>query len=99
MQAAKKLKDTLWGKKLNGILEEVSVDENTTYKFVPREWIRSLDIRNLDYSEPLGLLIRPEYNIAFEMMRLDREQATALNSGGIVITGQPGVGVFSLIIE
>jgi hypothetical protein len=95
VRAAEKLKETLWGKELDVILKEVLIDEKTTYRFVPKEQIKSLDICELGYSEPLGLLIRPEYDTAFERLEHDREQATVRNSGGVVVTGQPGAGGFS----
>jgi hypothetical protein len=96
VRAAEKLKETLWGKEIEVILEKISVG-NATYKYVPKAWIEFLDIGSLRYLEGSGLLVRPEYEVAVEKFRIDRQRAKAKNSGGVIVTGQPGIGVFLII--
>jgi hypothetical protein len=93
MQAAEKLKITLWGKGLDIILEELSI-EGSTWKYVPKEQIHSLEIQKLGYDEGDGLLVRKEYEAAYKMDMFKSENALKLGCGGIVVTGQPGIGVF-----
>lgn len=96
MLAAEGLYEQLWGKDLNIILREISV-EGTTWKYVPKENIDHLQMRKLGYREE-SLLIRPEYETALAMFGY--ESAKDRNCGGVVVTGQPGIGmpVFLLLI-
>ncbi|KAH9024592.1 hypothetical protein EDB84DRAFT_1506460, partial [Lactarius hengduanensis] len=90
MQIAEQLYTTLWGKHLNVILEEISDDDGTTWKYVPKTHIDSL--QTLGYTESCGLLLRPEYDITFRALCQDSETAKARQCGGVVVTGQPGIG-------
>ncbi len=99
MRAAETLYNKLWGKDLNVILEEIS-DNGTIWKYVPERHIRSLGMKVLGYPERCGLLVRPEYDVAFGMLNEDHKTAMEENCGGVVVTGQPGIGrLSSLIIE
>ena len=93
MQAAEKLKITLWGKGLDIISEELSI-EGSTWKYVPKEWIHSLEMQELGYDEGDGLLIRKEYEAAYAMDTFKSDNAMKIGCGGIVVTGQPGIGMF-----
>jgi hypothetical protein len=84
VQTAVTLKNTLWGKDFDGILEEVTVKE-TTYKYVPKTRIDTLEICKLRYFERSGLLIQPEYDVAFKMLKQLYEKATDCNSGLVVL--------------
>jgi hypothetical protein len=88
--AAEELYEKLWGKDLNIILREVSVG-GTTWKYVPKETIDHLNMRRLDYLEECGLLIWQEYDLA--LATFDYEGAMNCNCGGVVVTGQPGIGM------
>ncbi|KAH9000046.1 hypothetical protein EDB92DRAFT_2079954 [Lactarius akahatsu] len=47
-------------------------------------------MRELGYKETRGLLVRPEYDVAFGVLQQDHE--TVEDCGGVVVTGQPGIG-------
>ena len=97
MRAAETLYNKLWGKDLNVILEEIS-DNGTTWKYVPKQHIDSLEMMRLGYPQPYGLLVRPEYDAAWEKFNYD----TAIKNDwrGVIVTGQPGIGrLSSPIIE
>jgi hypothetical protein len=99
MRAAEKLKEALWGKELEGILKK-KVIEGTTWKYVPGHWVESLEMRELGYLESGGLLVRPEYDNALATSMFDGEWLTKQSCRGVVVTGQPGIGMLSsLIIE
>ncbi|KAI9454998.1 hypothetical protein BJY52DRAFT_1417649 [Lactarius psammicola] len=46
----------------------------------------------LEYPEPHGLLVRPEYDVALGMLNEDHHTAQKCNCGGVVVNGQPGIG-------
>jgi hypothetical protein len=96
VQAAEKLMETLWGKDLKVILAEALI-ENSTWKYVPEHWMKHLGISALGYRGQ-GLLIRPEYDIALGMEMFNREKSIQKHYRGIVVTGQPGIGVLSSLI-
>lgn len=90
IQTAKELRDALWGKEFKDILENVFVKE-TTWQYVPEKWIKSLQMSNLGHCEA-GLLIRPEYDAAYQMDVFNREKSMEKTHQGIVVTGHPGIG-------
>jgi hypothetical protein len=96
VQAAEKLRRTLWGNKLNVILEEISV-AGSTWQYVPKKWIDFLEMWKLGCRERNGLLVRPEYDAALKMETFDYEKAKNQNCGGVIVTGQPGIGALSLL--
>ncbi|KAI9433100.1 hypothetical protein BJY52DRAFT_842799 [Lactarius psammicola] len=91
MQAAETLYDKLWGEDLNVILKEMS-DNGTTWKYVSETDIDFQGMLMLRYREPRGLLVRPEYDVALGMLDEDFKTAKDWNRGGVVVTGQPGIG-------
>ncbi|KAH9066290.1 hypothetical protein EDB87DRAFT_703940 [Lactarius vividus] len=90
MRAVERLYDTLWGKDLSVVLEEIS-DSGNTWKYVPKKHMDSLGMTMLDYPDEHGLLVRPEYDVAWDMS--DYNTARKKGQGGVVVTGQPGVGI------
>ncbi|KAH9000070.1 hypothetical protein EDB92DRAFT_460622 [Lactarius akahatsu] len=92
VRVAEHLYNTLWGKDLNVILEEVSDDDGTTWKYVPETHINSLRMEVLGYPESRGLLVRPEYDIALGMLNDGYKTAKNHQRDGVVVTGQPGIG-------
>jgi hypothetical protein len=99
VQAAEKLKKALWGKNLEDVLDETSYG-GTTWKYMSKQTINSLELRKLGYSEPDGFLIRPEYDVTLGSKILNREDTIRQQCHGVVVFGQPGIGVlFLLIIE
>ncbi|KAI9441165.1 hypothetical protein BJY52DRAFT_502931 [Lactarius psammicola] len=91
MQAAETLYDKLWGEDLNVILKEMS-DNGTTWKYVSETDIDFQGMLMLRYREPRGLLVRPEYDVALGMLDEGFKTAKDWNRGGVVVTGQPGIG-------
>ncbi|KAH9074287.1 hypothetical protein EDB83DRAFT_2657196 [Lactarius deliciosus] len=89
MQAAERLYDKLWGTDLSAILEEIS-DKGNTWKYVPKKHIDSLNMVDLGYPEEHGLLVRQEYEVAWE--DFDYDTARSKGQNGVVVTGQPGIG-------
>ncbi|KAH9177660.1 hypothetical protein EDB89DRAFT_2064625 [Lactarius sanguifluus] len=89
VRVAEKLYETLWGEDLNVILEEIS-DGGNTWKYVPKTRIDHLKMRELGYKETRGLLVRPEYNVTFDVLQQDH--SIAEDCGGVIVTGQPGIG-------
>lgn len=97
MRAAEKLKNSLWGINLNTVLETISV-EGDTWKYVPKEWMRTVELLWLGLDERGGFLIRPEDVDALEKDVFRSEVALELGCGGIIVTGQPGIGALSSLI-
>lgn len=96
MQAAEKLKDELWGRTLDRFSEEISIDGDT-WQHVPHKHIVSLEMSQIGYdASGVGLLIRKEYENACKLPMFQGENALKSGCGGIVVTGQPGIGMFSL---
>ncbi|KAH9010689.1 hypothetical protein EDB84DRAFT_1570276 [Lactarius hengduanensis] len=91
LKTAEKLYEKLWGEDLNAILEEIS-DDDGTWKYVPKTRIDDLKMSELGYNETRGLLVRPEYDVAFGMLQQAHDHWTPEDCGGVVVTGQPGIG-------
>ncbi|KAH9074236.1 hypothetical protein EDB83DRAFT_1946033 [Lactarius deliciosus] len=89
MRAAERLYDKLWGTDLSVILEEIS-DKGNTWKYVPKKHIDSLNMADLGYPEEHGLLVRQEYDVAWG--DFDYDTAKSKGRGGVIVTGQPGIG-------
>jgi hypothetical protein len=88
VRAAEKLKETLWGKNVDNILSKTS---DNAWLYVSKERIKMLELQNIGYSERNGLLIRPEYGAALFNLRFKSMEKFC----GVVIAGQPGIGLFS----
>ncbi|KAH8986501.1 hypothetical protein EDB83DRAFT_2683759 [Lactarius deliciosus] len=91
MRAAESLYDKLWRNDLSVILEKIS-DNGNTWTYVPKKHIDSLQMRKLGYPHKHGLLVRPEYDVAWGSLDYGAATANANDQGGVVITGQPGIG-------
>ncbi|KAI9456403.1 hypothetical protein BJY52DRAFT_564652 [Lactarius psammicola] len=90
MRAAETLCDKLWGKDLKVILEEIPDDDGTIWKYVPRKEIGALEMWKIGYPGKHGLLVRPEYEVAWK--ESDYDTAIKNEWAGIIVTGQPGIG-------
>ncbi|KAH9164837.1 hypothetical protein EDB89DRAFT_385511 [Lactarius sanguifluus] len=89
MRAAERLYNKLWGKDLSVIVEEIS-DNGNTWKYVPKKHMDSLEMTKLGYPDEHGLLVRPEYDVAWD--DFDYDTARKKGQRGVVVTGQPGIG-------
>ena len=59
-------------------------------KYLPEEHIDSLQLGHLSFNESV-LLVREEYEVAFTY--LQEKQRPCRKSAGMVVTGQPGIGM------
>ena len=95
MRAAENLHEILWGQGLNDNLKEHS-ENGVTWKYLPKEYLDSLQLPLLGYLEDV-LLFREEYKIAMDSF--NPEESMKGGSRGVVVTGQPGIGIVSLMIS
>jgi hypothetical protein len=77
-----------WGEGLGKILQPVP---GCDLKYLPEEHISSLKLKRLSFDESV-LLVREEYEVAFTYLQ-SQEEMEARFSGGMVVTGQPGIGM------
>lgn len=98
MQAAENLYEKLWGQDLNDNLKVLSEDSDGrgTWKYLPKEYLDSLQLPFLGYLEDV-LLFRDEYSTAMEAF--NPEETMKGGSRGVVVTGHPGIGIVSSIIN
>jgi hypothetical protein len=96
MEAAENLHEKLWGQNLDEKLKVVSGDGGRTWKYLPKEQLDSLQLDLLGYSERV-LLFRDEYSATMESFEL--KQAMKGGRRGVVVTGQPGIGMVLLTIN
>ena len=88
MEGAYRLYYDVWGVELDDLL--ASVPDNPNLKYLPNAKI-------LDYLKPFRypedvLLVRQEYKFAFDDFKKSIENHSSIKSGGVVVTGQPGLG-------
>ena len=95
MQAVENLHEKLWGQSLNDNLKEHS-ENGVTWKYLPKEYLDSLQLPLLGHLEDV-LLFREEYKIAMDSF--NPEESMKGGSRGVVVTGQPGIGIVSLMIS
>ena len=77
-----------WGKNLDELLRPVP--ECNDFKYIAKEQIHSLGIRDLNYRADV-LLVRKEYEDAYEELR-SWERNPLDRGGGAVVLGHPGIG-------
>ncbi|KAI0298440.1 hypothetical protein B0F90DRAFT_1669030 [Multifurca ochricompacta] len=88
---ADRLYRTLWKKPLNPILAPVVVpDPKKTYMYVPQDQLSKLGVKHLDCEEE-ALLFRDEYILAHKAIKEWSKKRRTEKSGGVVITGHPGL--------
>jgi hypothetical protein len=73
---------------LNQLLQPVP---GRNLKYLSNEHIDSLQLERLSYNEPV-LLIREEYGLACEYLQSQEGLEQRVRKGGMVVTGQPGIG-------
>lgn len=83
-----RLHQVMWGRDLEVLLEMADCGG---LKYIPEIQVNELGLQVLGYSEKV-LLVRQEYISAF-----DHLTSMSLNdrSGGVIVTGQPGIGTNS----
>jgi hypothetical protein len=90
---AQKIYTTLWNKPLNPYISNSSIKLDGTvvsYRYFEQILISRLGLSRLRFMEDI-LLIRDEYTVAYESMQSSYKDGHK-NSGGVVVTGQPGIG-------
>lgn len=88
MEAAQLVYSTFWGENLDDILSLQSVPDYGNFKYLSEEQIVSLKLRSLLYHEVV-LLVRQEYDVCYKDLK---ELQSGGPGGGVVVTGQPGIG-------
>jgi len=90
-QVGKQFHQVIWGRDFGEMLMEVPNCEGLRY--IPETQVNELGLQDLGYNEK-ALLICHRYISAF-----DHLTSISLNdrSGGVVVTGQPGIGANSLL--
>ena len=80
----------LWKKPLDSILHDAPADDSgKVLKYVPAAALQKLQLRRMKYNEKV-LLIREEYVPAFDT--LESWWKCSERGGGVVVTGQHGIG-------
>ena len=83
-----------WWEGLDELLQPVP---GCNLKYLSEEHIDSLQLNHLCHNESV-LLVREEYEIAFRYLQLSEEKKRPQRrSAGMVVTGQPGIGVYLLL--
>jgi hypothetical protein len=82
--AAVKLHKAMWRQDLGGILQDV--DQCEGLKFLPAAVVNELQLRELGCNAK-AILVREEYTFALKAM-----EGRQMDSGGIIVTGHPGIG-------
>jgi len=88
LEAAKKLHKDMWQQDLGSRLRDVGVDD---LKYLPATEVEGLQLRRLGCKAEI-ILIRNEY-----LFTMDTLEGRQNNSGGMVITGHPGIGTDLLL--
>jgi hypothetical protein len=89
LQIAQGIYHTLWGKPLDDFLCEASTDVEGTsvhYQYYTQALIEASQLSHLKFQEKV-LLIREEYVSLYELLQSSHRQR-----GGVIVTGQPGIG-------
>ncbi|KAH8981944.1 hypothetical protein EDB86DRAFT_3129307 [Lactarius hatsudake] len=86
LRAAHRVYNKFWGKSLNNLLQPVP---DSNFQFLTEEQINYLGLRDHLLYHEVTLLAREEYKVAYPTLRSYKESP---RSGGVVVTGQPGIG-------
>ena len=91
-QVGKRLHQVMWGRDLDGML--LDVPNGRGLRYIPETQVNELELQDLGYNEK-ALLVRQEYISAFDQLT-----SMSLNdtSGGVIVTGQPGIGANSSLL-
>ena len=76
-----------WWQGFDQLLQPVP---DSNLKYLPEEQIDSLQLGHLSYTESV-LLVREEYEVTFGY--LQEKSSPRRRSAGMVVTGQPGIGM------
>jgi len=87
---ANTLYNKLWTVDLDSVLDNTSDNSGKNFKYLSTERVTELQLPRMNYLEGV-LLIRTEYHIVFE--ELVSRASSPSRGGGVVVTGQPGIGM------
>jgi len=79
----------MWKKPLEDMLDELRVSPEKKFKYFSKPRLEYLKFNLMDYFEDV-LLIRDEYLAAYNT--LEKWFSSGVTGGGVVVTGQPGIG-------
>jgi hypothetical protein len=86
LHIAQSIYDTLWNKPLEHFRSESTASLAGTTSYYRQELINEIHLSCLKFRENI-LLIREEYETAYKVI-----QSWPDHEGGVVVTGQPGIG-------
>jgi hypothetical protein len=84
------LHEELWNVPLASILDETSDNSGQKIRYVSCERVEKLKLRVMNYIEEV-LLIRKEYDVALKLLQF--RASSKSRGGGVVVSGQPGIGM------
>ncbi|KAI0296293.1 hypothetical protein B0F90DRAFT_1109562 [Multifurca ochricompacta] len=91
-QAAEHLHRILWNTPFDQWLAAFYVPEfNKSFNYLPANHLSNLRLNDLGFKE-MVLLVRQEYDKAFDVIEETLLNCGTSHLGGIIITGQPGIG-------
>ncbi|KAF8274006.1 hypothetical protein EI94DRAFT_1714501 [Lactarius quietus] len=90
MEAAHLVYNEFWNKNLDNLLEPVPDCGN--FKYLTREKIERLGLRESFYFPAVALLVREEYKVAYDYLRSHHDDDPNRSHNGMIVTGQPGIG-------
>ena len=91
--AARLVYDTFWGKDFDTLLQPVS--NYSDFKHLSQNRLSSLRLDLLQYDEDV-ILVREEYKTVYKDLVSYQDGRQKTRSGGVVVTGQPGIGMHPL---
>ncbi|KAI0297780.1 hypothetical protein B0F90DRAFT_868504 [Multifurca ochricompacta] len=92
LEAAQYLYKTIWKTPFDQIVEPFHAPElEKSFNYLSTESLSNLGLSTLGYGERV-LLIRKEYDIAFDMIEEASLKRREISSGGIIVSGHPGIG-------
>lgn len=84
----------MWDKDLHGELSFPLGDGKGELRYLPADEVKRLELRRLDYREDV-LLFRQAYVTVVESLNLG---SSAGGEPSVVVIGQPGIGLYYLLI-
>ena len=91
LEAAHRVYYTFWGER--GSLDRLRQPvPGRNLRYFPKTLLDYLQIESLSYKGSI-LLVREEYELAFTKLQEEEGKGQEIRGGGMVVTGQPGIGM------
>jgi hypothetical protein len=96
LELAETIYAAMWNKPLDHLLEEVVVN-STSFKYLSSDHLKQLRLKQMNFNGGV-LLVREEYSILLSALEAwwHRRNDAQPPPSGVVVTGQPGIGVSNL---